>query len=107
MPGTRRFFASIPFHCAPNTADPAVVIKSTTWTGGTSGATGSGGASKGGVVGKTDAVGLVRLFAGIVVPFFGSPTIRKTRHQGRRRVTRVRESNLQSKGRRESRKGFV
>src|SRR5882724_1942113 len=67
--GHSTIFASIPFHCAPNTADPAAVIKSTTCAGGTSGATGSGGASKGGVVGKTEAVGLVRLFAGIALSF--------------------------------------
>src|SRR5437667_3569329 len=64
--GHSTIFASIPFHRAPNAADPADVIKSTTCTGGTKGATGSGGASRGGVVGSTEAVGLVRLLAGIL-----------------------------------------
>src|SRR5438067_5495646 len=67
--GHSTIFASIPRHCAPNTADPAAVIKSTTCTGGTKGATGWGGASKGGVVGRTEAVGLVRFFAGIAGSF--------------------------------------
>src|ERR1700736_587935 len=67
--GHSTILASMPLHWAPNTADPAAVIKSTTCTGGTRGATGSGGASKGGVVGKTEAVGLVRLFAGIALSF--------------------------------------
>src|SRR5467141_2808440 len=67
--GVSTILASIPLHCAPNAADPAAVIKSTTCTGGTKGATGSGGASKGGDVGKTEAVGLVRLFAGIALSF--------------------------------------
>ena len=44
-------FASIPRHTAPNTADPASVIKSTTCTGGTNGASGGCGCSSGGIGG--------------------------------------------------------
>src|SRR6266404_3468244 len=57
--GHSTILASIPLHCAPNAADPAAVIKSTTCTGG----------SKGGVVGTAEAVGLVLLFAGIAGSF--------------------------------------
>jgi hypothetical protein len=60
-------FASIAFHRAPNTADPSTVIKSTTCTGGSNGALGGCGTSKGGLGGATEAVGLIRLFSGISV----------------------------------------
>jgi hypothetical protein len=38
--GHSTIFASIPFHRAPNTADPSTVIKSTTCAGGSNGALG-------------------------------------------------------------------
>src|SRR5271166_2654951 len=68
--GHSTIFASFAFHRAPNTADPATVIRSTTCTGGSAGAIGSCGARRGGVVGATEAVGLVRLFSGISVSLF-------------------------------------
>src|SRR5215472_1758267 len=37
--GTSTIFASVVFHCAPNAADPSLVIKSTTKVGGREGAT--------------------------------------------------------------------
>src|SRR6266849_2313007 len=46
--GTSTIFASITFHAAPNAADPAAVIRSTTCDGGSDGGmTGSGGATGG------------------------------------------------------------
>ena len=48
----------MPRHTAPNTADPSGVIRSTTCTGGVSGAIGGCGASSGGVVGMAETVGL-------------------------------------------------
>ena len=49
--------ASIPFQRAPNTAEPSSVIKSTTCTGGTNGASGGCGASSGGTGGGSECVG--------------------------------------------------
>src|SRR5437870_5601836 len=65
--GHSTIFASIALHCAPNTADPSAVIRSTICTGGTNGATAGCGISKGGIAGATEAVGLVRLVSGISV----------------------------------------
>src|SRR5262249_50296255 len=67
--GHSTIFASIPRHRAPNTADPALDIRSTTCAAGTNGATGCGGASKGGRTGATDAVGLVHVLLGILSTF--------------------------------------
>ena len=59
MPGTRRSFASFVFHRAPNAADPAAVIRSTTCTGGTNGAIAGCAMGTGGFAGGMDAVGRV------------------------------------------------
>src|SRR6516225_8067166 len=63
--GHSTIFASFARHCAPNTADPSAVIRSTTWAGGTNGAISSGGASNGGIGGGIETVGLTYVFAGI------------------------------------------
>src|SRR5262249_48455783 len=63
--GHSTILASFPFHCAPNAAIPAAVIRSTTCTGGSAGAIAGCGISNGGIAGGTEAVGLTRLFAGI------------------------------------------
>ncbi len=47
----------MPRHTAPKIADPAGVIRSTTWTGGVSGATGGVGVSSGFIGGGSDTVG--------------------------------------------------
>src|ERR1700751_2773191 len=67
--GHSTIFASLPLHCASNTGDQAAVIRSTTCAGGTNGATGCGGASKGGLAGGAEAVGLILLLASIPSPF--------------------------------------
>ena len=51
-------FASIPFHRAPNAAEPSAVIRSTTCAGGTRGAIGGCGMSWGGIAGGAEAFGL-------------------------------------------------
>src|SRR5215472_11413997 len=66
--GHSTIFASRPRHRAPNTADPATVIRSTTCAGGTNGATGCGGASNGGRAGAAETVGLVHALSGISNP---------------------------------------
>src|SRR6516162_6166189 len=63
--GHSTILASLPFHCAPNAAIPATVIRSTTCTGGNAGAIAGCGISNGGIAGGTEAVGLMRLFSGI------------------------------------------
>ena len=63
--GHSTIFASFARHCAPNTADPSAVIRSTTCAGGTNGAISSGGASNGGIGGGIETVGLTYVFAGI------------------------------------------
>ena len=68
--GHSTIFASFALHCAPNTTDPAAVIRSTTCTGGTKGAIAGCGISRGGIAGATEAVGLIRLFSGISVSLF-------------------------------------
>src|ERR1700751_4001585 len=73
--GHSTIFASLPLHCASNTGDQAAVIRSTTCAGGTNGATGCGGASKGGLAGGAEAVGLILLLASIPSPFIGSARI--------------------------------
>jgi hypothetical protein len=87
--GHSTILASIPLHCAPNAADPADVIRSTTCTGGTKGATGSGGASKGGVVGRAEAVGLVRLFAGIAEFLSSDRRLWQMHYEGARRRSSI------------------
>ena len=57
--GHSTIFASIAFHRAPNAADPATVIRSTTCAGGTNGAIGGCGMSRGGIAGGAEAVGLM------------------------------------------------
>jgi hypothetical protein len=68
--GHSTIFASIPRHCAPNTADPASVIRSTTCTGGIAGASAGCGISNGGIAGATEAVGLIRVLAAISISLF-------------------------------------
>jgi len=63
--GHSTIFASLPRHSAPNTADPAAVIRSTVCTGGINGAIGGCGINKGGIVGGMEAVGRLRMFAGM------------------------------------------
>jgi hypothetical protein len=67
--GHSTIFASFPRHSAPNTADPAAVIRSTVCTGGINGAIGGCGISKGGIAGGTEAVGRLRMFWGMSGPF--------------------------------------
>src|SRR5438128_158900 len=50
--GTSTILASVVFHCAPNTADPSLVIKSTTCVGGRAGAMAGRGASAAAIVTK-------------------------------------------------------
>src|SRR5215470_20153076 len=63
--GHSTIFASLAVHRAPNAADPAAVIRSTTCNGGTSGGIGGCGISSGGIGGGTEAVGLMRRLSGI------------------------------------------
>jgi len=62
-------FTSFARHTAPNTADPASVIKSTTCTGGTNGASGGCGCSSGGIGGGSECVGRMYVLGGISVSF--------------------------------------
>jgi hypothetical protein len=63
--GHSTILASNAFHRAPNAAEPAVVIRSTTCAGGTSGAIGGCGISKGDITGGAETVGLMYLSTGI------------------------------------------
>src|SRR5262249_27549557 len=71
--GHSTVFASSPRHRAPNAADPASVIRSTTCEGGIDGARGGCGWSTAGTVGGTHAVGRTYLAAGIGFRPAGSP----------------------------------
>ena len=62
-------FASIPRHTAPNAADPASVIRSTTCAGGINGATGGVGINSGGLAGGAEARGVRATWSGISVSF--------------------------------------
>jgi len=55
--GHSTIFASLARQRAPNAAEPSAVIRSTTCTGGTSGANGGCGASSGGTGGGREVVG--------------------------------------------------
>jgi probable F420-dependent oxidoreductase len=61
--GHSTILASRALHRAPNAAEPAVAIRSTTWVGGTNGAIGGCGMSKGGIAGGAETVGLMYLLA--------------------------------------------
>src|SRR5689334_22646339 len=71
--GPSTIFASFTRHRAPNDADPASVIRSTTCDGGIDGARGGCGWSTAEVVGGTHTVGRTYLAAGIGIRPAGSP----------------------------------
>jgi hypothetical protein len=71
--GHSMIFASFTRHCAPNAADPASVIRSTTCAGGIDGASGGCGWSTGETAGGTHTVGRTYLLAGIGIRPAGSP----------------------------------
>src|SRR5215210_7199211 len=82
--GHSTIFASFPFHRAPNTADPSAVMRSTTWAGGSSGAIGGCGMSKGGVDGGAETVGLIYAFAGMSMCSTSVADYKRLHRQGTR-----------------------